>query len=101
MFINSGKQQVLSSVQFMADVPLGEFYAHDLKTGNLEMISRFFERYPDYADRAFLSVKVNHNAGSSMACLPLPGRTQRRDTGIRLFVSICMRINSFIRLTYL
>ncbi|KZT67696.1 Aldo/keto reductase [Daedalea quercina L-15889] len=35
----------------------GEFYANDLGTGNLELIARFFEKYPDYADRAFLSVK--------------------------------------------
>ncbi|KAJ6498132.1 aldo/keto reductase [Mycena vitilis] len=35
----------------------GEFYAHDMKTGNLEMLSRFFSKYPDYADKTFLSVK--------------------------------------------
>ena len=26
-------------------------------TGNLELLARFFEKYPGYADRAFLSVK--------------------------------------------
>ena len=26
-------------------------------TSNLELVSRFFEKYPEYADRAFLSVK--------------------------------------------
>ncbi|KAI0086338.1 aldo/keto reductase [Irpex rosettiformis] len=35
----------------------GEFYAHDFGTANLEMLSRFFEKYPEYADRCFLSVK--------------------------------------------
>ncbi|KAJ7652126.1 aldo/keto reductase [Mycena polygramma] len=35
----------------------GEFYAHDMKTGNLEMLSRFFSKYPEYADKTFLSVK--------------------------------------------
>ena len=35
----------------------GEYYATGLTTANLELISRFFEKYPEYADRAFLSVK--------------------------------------------
>jgi len=35
----------------------GEFYANDLRTGNLELLSRFFEKYPEYADKTFLSVK--------------------------------------------
>ncbi|KAI0079967.1 aldo/keto reductase [Panus rudis PR-1116 ss-1] len=35
----------------------GEFYANDLGPANLELISRFFEKYPEYADKAFLSVK--------------------------------------------
>ncbi|TFK89520.1 aldo/keto reductase [Polyporus arcularius HHB13444] len=34
-----------------------EFYAPDLGTGNLEMLSRFYEKYPDYAEKTFLSVK--------------------------------------------
>ena len=37
----------------------GEFYAQDFGTANLELVSRFFEKYPEYADRAFLSVKVD------------------------------------------
>lgn len=35
----------------------GEFYGPDHSTINLELVSRFFEKYPDYADRAFISVK--------------------------------------------
>jgi pyridoxine 4-dehydrogenase len=35
----------------------GEYYGAGLTTANLELISRFFERYPEYADRSFLSVK--------------------------------------------
>jgi hypothetical protein len=37
---------------------LGEFYGHNLATTNLEMIARFFEKYPDYVDKTFLSIKV-------------------------------------------
>ena len=29
----------------------------DWTTGNLEMLSRFFTKYPEYADKTFLSVK--------------------------------------------
>ncbi|KAF7340253.1 Aldo/keto reductase [Mycena venus] len=35
----------------------GEFYAMDMKTGNLEMLSRFYAKYPGYVDKTFLSVK--------------------------------------------
>ncbi|KZT71694.1 Aldo/keto reductase [Daedalea quercina L-15889] len=35
----------------------GEFYANDFGTGNLELLARFFEKYPGYADKTFLSVK--------------------------------------------
>ena len=37
----------------------GEFYANDLGTGNLELLARFFDKYPSYADKVFLSVKVH------------------------------------------
>ncbi|KAF9246213.1 NADP-dependent oxidoreductase domain-containing protein [Melanogaster broomeanus] len=42
----------------------GEFYGHNRAPTNLEMIARFFEKYPEYADRTFLSVKGGHKAGS-------------------------------------
>jgi hypothetical protein len=41
--------------------PAGEFYGMNPRTGNLELVSRFFAKYPDYADRAFLSVKVGRS----------------------------------------
>jgi len=44
----AGSKRVLNS---------GEFYGINPKEANLELISRFFEKYPEYADRAFLSVK--------------------------------------------
>ncbi|KAH9065810.1 aldo/keto reductase [Lactarius vividus] len=34
-----------------------EFYGPGLSIANLELVARFFEKYPDYADRTFLSVK--------------------------------------------
>ncbi|KAF5367563.1 hypothetical protein D9758_003648 [Tetrapyrgos nigripes] len=34
-----------------------DFYAPDSGTANLEMLSRFFNKYPEYADKIFLSVK--------------------------------------------
>lgn len=38
-------------------MPSAEFYANGLTTANLELLARFFDKYPDYADRTFLSVK--------------------------------------------
>ncbi|KAH0832367.1 NADP-dependent oxidoreductase domain-containing protein [Lanmaoa asiatica] len=37
----------------------GEFYGHNLSTTNLEMIARFFDKYPEYVDKTFLSIKVS------------------------------------------
>lgn len=36
---------------------LGEFYGQGFTVANLELVARFFEKYPQYADRTFLSVK--------------------------------------------
>jgi len=41
----------------LTHVALGEFYGQELGTANLELVARFFEKYPEYAERAFLSVK--------------------------------------------
>ncbi|KAH8830903.1 aldo/keto reductase [Flagelloscypha sp. PMI_526] len=41
-----------------------EFYGMGLSTLNLELVSRFFEKYPDYRDKAFLSVKGSIVPGS-------------------------------------
>ena len=35
----------------------GEFYGQGATVANLELVARFFEKYPEYADRVFLSVK--------------------------------------------
>ena len=39
-------------------VSQGEFYARGFGTGNLELLARFYDKYPDYAEKTFLSVKV-------------------------------------------
>ncbi|EIW60011.1 aldo/keto reductase [Trametes versicolor FP-101664 SS1] len=35
----------------------GEFYGPNCSTANLELVARFFDKYPEYAERTFLSVK--------------------------------------------
>lgn len=35
-----------------------DFYGFNPRTANLELIARFFTKYPELADRVFLSVKV-------------------------------------------
>jgi len=42
----------------------GEFYGVNPRTSNLELVSRFFEKYPEYTDKAFLSVKGGSAADS-------------------------------------
>ncbi|KAH0832126.1 hypothetical protein J3R83DRAFT_13035, partial [Lanmaoa asiatica] len=38
--------------------PNGKFYGHNLSTANLETIARFSEKYPEFVDRTFLSIKM-------------------------------------------
>ncbi|KAL5497838.1 hypothetical protein ACEPAH_2769 [Sanghuangporus vaninii] len=42
----------------------GEFYGMNPREANLELLARFFEKYPSYADKAFLSVKGGTKADS-------------------------------------
>ncbi|TFK84623.1 aldo/keto reductase [Polyporus arcularius HHB13444] len=42
----------------------GEFYGPDASTANLELLSRFYAKYPEYAQKTFLSVKGGTKANS-------------------------------------
>lgn len=37
---------------------IAEFYGFNPPEANLELIARFFEKYPEYTEKAFLVVKV-------------------------------------------
>ncbi|KAM5533277.1 hypothetical protein V8D89_013054 [Ganoderma adspersum] len=43
-----------------------EFYGPGFSTGNLEVLSRFYDKYPNYVDRTFLSVKGAMKPGTLM-----------------------------------
>lgn len=60
MFLNGGERQPPAFIRFVPDtIYIGVFYGHNGATTNLELIARFFEKYPEYSDRAFLSIKVS------------------------------------------
>ena len=46
---------------------LAEFYGQGLSTANLDLLARFFDKYPGYADRTFLSVKGGGIPGQLVA----------------------------------
>ena len=46
-------------VTLTPSILLADFYGEGRSTGNLELLARFYDKYPDYVDKTFLSVKVN------------------------------------------
>ncbi len=48
---------LIPSVSLNPHNVVGEFYGQGFTVANLELVARFFEKYPEYADRTFLSVK--------------------------------------------
>ena len=38
----------------------GEFYGPNFGPDNLELLARFYDKYPDYVDKTVLCVKVRH-----------------------------------------
>jgi pyridoxine 4-dehydrogenase len=62
MFLNSGGFHM--SIPFVAlHVFSAEFYGQGLTTANLDLLARFFTKYPEYAERTFLSVKGGGKPG--------------------------------------
>ena len=59
MMLNSGKFD-RGKITSDTHTPSGEFYGPNLSPANLELLSRFYQKYPDYVDKTFLSVKVCH-----------------------------------------
>ena len=61
MMLNSGLFTGLCVISKSSPLTLlshpGQFYGPNLSTANLELLGRFFEKYPDYADKTFLAVK--------------------------------------------
>jgi pyridoxine 4-dehydrogenase len=57
LFLNSGGFTSIPTSPVLTCVPSAEFYGPGLSAANLELLARFFEKYSDYADRTFLSVK--------------------------------------------
>ncbi len=57
LFLNSGRFALILPSPELTCVSSAEFYGQGFSTGNLELVARFFDKYPDYADRTFLSVK--------------------------------------------
>jgi len=53
--IKSGVDTLPKGVKMMLNS--GEFYGPNCSTANLELLARFFDKYPDYAEKTFLSVK--------------------------------------------
>ena len=51
----------------LTHITSAEFYGQGLSTANLDLLARFFEKYPDYADRTFLSVKGGFVPGRRQA----------------------------------
>ena len=45
-------------IMFTLSLP-ADFYGQGRTTGNLELLARFYDKYPQYVDKTFLSVKVN------------------------------------------
>lgn len=60
MMPNSGKWAHRNKTCFriILTSTVGEFYGPNGSPANLELLSRFFKKYSDYAHKTFLSVKV-------------------------------------------
>ncbi|KAM5531837.1 hypothetical protein V8D89_014467 [Ganoderma adspersum] len=60
--IKAGIDAMPAGVKMMLNS--GEFYGPNGSSANLELLSRFFKKYPDYASKTFLSVKSASQGGN-------------------------------------
>ncbi|EIN07473.1 aldo/keto reductase [Punctularia strigosozonata HHB-11173 SS5] len=60
--IKAGCDQLPSGAKMFINA--GEFYAQDLGPANLELLARFYAKYPEYAEKTFLSVKGGATPGT-------------------------------------
>jgi pyridoxine 4-dehydrogenase len=69
MFLNSGPCVLLGIISTLPTQLCftAEFYGPGLSPANLELLARFFDEYPEYADRTFLSVKGGFVPGQLVA----------------------------------
>ena len=59
MMLNSGEPVCTAEARATPTLAhIGEFYGPDGSPANLELLARFFKKYPEYANKTFLSVKV-------------------------------------------
>ncbi|VDB99963.1 unnamed protein product [Peniophora sp. CBMAI 1063] len=72
--VPAGAKMLLNSAQF---------YANDLGTANLELLARFFDKYPGYAEKVFLSVKGGMKPNSF--------DTDPSPEGLRTSVELCVK----------
>jgi pyridoxine 4-dehydrogenase len=72
--------------------PAGEFYGPDLS--NIKLLARFFKKYPEYASRAFLSVKGGAKEGE-LAPDASPANLRRSVTAIVTALDGAKRLDLF------
>lgn len=61
MILNSGRLDITLGRLAAPDIPpfpQADFYGEGHSVGNLELLARFYDKYPDYASKTFLSIKV-------------------------------------------
>lgn len=61
LFINSGTLTAQYFTNHWLICFSGEFYGRNFSAGNLDLLAAFYEKYPEYADKTFLSVKGGCN----------------------------------------
>ncbi|OBZ71883.1 Pyridoxal reductase [Grifola frondosa] len=77
--IKSGVDSLPEGVKMVLNS--AEFYGNGFSTANLELLARFYEKYPEYADKTFLSVKVRPSHTTRTPALKPPKGGWDKDAG--------------------